>query len=129
VVIFGNVIQVATSSPNDFIAFDQFPWQICFLPLIVIVGLFMRPPRLNSTLSGLIERNIGNEIWREFVNMLKLDLLFSTMGFSIVITDIIRAYFTHENFLPTPLLGFFLSGGIAFLIAYFIRRARYPRQG
>lgn len=124
-VVGGNVIQVLSQPNPMFSGGPQLPWFIVFMPIIVVIGAyFTRDLPGEFSIGKIVDQKFGLGTYREFMRVLKLELLFSAMCFGIVLSDVARTYLIKVPSEPLAIIGFFFSGGIAFLLAYFIRRAR-----
>lgn len=101
------------------------PWVIVFLPIIFVAGAFLnRGHPGEATLGPWVDRGFGQGTYREFMRVLRLELLFAAMCLGIVLSALARVLFFKTPVMPPELMGFFVSGGLAFLAAYFIRRRR-----
>lgn len=104
-----------------------FPWQILVLmPLVIVVGAFFNKDIPGEfTIGKRVDDKFGSGTYREFLRVLRLELLFSFMSFGIGIVGLIRS-----NMLAGPIGAysvsfFFISAGVSFLLAYFIGKKRY----
>jgi hypothetical protein len=131
-VVGGNIIQTLTVPPETFMAFSAMPWFIVLLPIVVVVGAFSRQRHpINDRIGGWVDGRFGEGTYREFVRVLRLELLFAAMCLGIVLSVLVRAFIFKTQALPPQATGFFASGSVAFMAAYFIRRKREradPRQ-
>lgn len=95
------------------------------MPIIVVVGAFFnRGHPGEAKLGPWVNRRFGEGTYREFMGVLRLELLFAAMCLGIVLSALVRAFFFKTPIMPPEVTGFFASGSIAFLAAYFIRRKR-----
>ena len=130
-VVGGNVLNTFTISPKVFLSGPQLPWPIVFLPVVVIIGAFMAPGVPGSrerTLSKAIDHRLGPGSYRKIMQTLRPELMFSAMAFGIVMSGLARELVFKTRAMPPPILGFFASGGIAFLLAFYIRQRREVRR-
>jgi len=124
-VVGGHIIQTLTAPPETFMAFSAMPWFIVLLPIVVVVGaLSGQGHPLYDRFGGWVDGRLGEGTYREFVRVLRLELLFATMCLGIVLSALVRASIFKTQALPPQVTGFFASGGVAFVAAYFIRRKR-----
>lgn len=126
----GGLVQGFTL-PTSQLARDWiFPWQfVVFIPLVVIVGAFFRgdlPGK--SFIRNLVDQRFGPDTYRTFMKSLKLELLFSSMCFGIGIVGFARTMQLGGPNGALAISGFFASGGVAFLAAYFIGRWHRSKQ-
>jgi hypothetical protein len=105
-------------------AFNQVPWQICFLPIVLLIVAFMNRSTKVNVLERIVDQGFGQGTWREFIDTLRPELLFSAMCLGIGASAISRSFIEGEEAVPTSVIGFFASGCIAFFVAHFIRQAR-----
>lgn len=124
-IVGGNIVQAQILPPQTFMEGPRFPWLIVFMPIIVVVGAFRRRDRPGvATLGHWVDGRFGQGAYREFMRKLRLELLFGAMCFGIVLSALVRAFFFKTPVMPPEDLGFFASGGLAFLLAHLIRRRR-----
>ena len=124
-VVGGNIVNTFTISPRVFLGGPQLPWEIVFMPLVVVVGAFMtRGFPGERTFGRAVDGRLGSGSYRSFMQSLRPELLFSAMCFGIVASGLARSFFFGLVGLPPTILGFFASGGVAFLLAHFIRMRR-----
>lgn len=124
-VIGGNVIPSQTLPPETLKAFSAMPWFFVLLPLVVIIGAFSRRRHaINDTFGNWVDGRFGEGTYREFVRVLRLELLFAAMCLGIVLSALVRAFIFRTPALPPQVIGFFASGSVAFTAVYFIRRKR-----
>jgi hypothetical protein len=124
-VVGGNVLSTLTMSLGAFMGAPQFPWFIVFMPLIVIVGAFVRRESpVARHIEKWVDQRSGPGTYKNFMMALKLELMFAAMCFGISFSALARSYIFGSPALPPVLIGFFTSGGVAFVAAYFIRRGR-----
>jgi hypothetical protein len=124
-VVGGNVLNTFTISPQVFLEGPQLPWQIAFLPVVVIFGAFMaRDFPGERTLGKAVDQRLGSGSYRKFMQSLQPELMFSAMCFGIVVSGLARSLLLGTAAFPPTILGFFASGCVAFLLAHFIRRRR-----
>jgi hypothetical protein len=71
-----------------------------------------------------IDNLFGEGTYRDFVRTMKPELMLAAMSFSIVASAVARTMLFNTAVLPPAILGFFASGGVAFVVAYYIRRSR-----
>jgi hypothetical protein len=103
----------------------RLPWLVVFLPIIVVVGAFSKRGHPGQAQLGpWVDRRFGEGTYREFMGVLRLELLFAAMCLGIVLSALARAFFFNTTIMPPEIMGFFVSGSVAFLAAYFIRRSR-----
>jgi hypothetical protein len=124
-VVGGNIIQAQTLPPQTFMDAPRLPWLVVFLPIIVVVGAFSKRGHPGQAQLGpWVDRRFGEGTYREFMGVLRLELLFAAMCLGIVLSALARAFFFNTTIMPPEIMGFFASGSVAFLAAYFIRRSR-----
>jgi len=124
-VVGGNIIQTQTLPPQTFMAFSAMPWFIVLLPIVVVVGAFSgRRHPMNDRFGGWVDGRFGEGTYREFMRVLRLELLFAAMCLGIVLGALVRAFIFNTQALPPQVTSFFASGSVAFMAAYFIRRKR-----
>lgn len=124
-VVGGNVLNTFTISPQVFLSGPQGPWQIVFMPIIVVIGAFFSRGHPGEFVLGRwVDGRFGQGVYREFMDTLRLELMFAAMCIGIVLSAIARTFFLKTPVLPPTIMGFFTSGGVAFVVAYYIRRAR-----
>jgi hypothetical protein len=124
-IVGGNIVQEQIISPQRFMPFSNLPWLIVFFPIIIVVGAFtQRGYPGEANLGGLVDGQFGQGTYREFIRILRPELLFATMCFGIVFSALARAFLFKTQVMPPQLMGCFASGGAAFLLAYVIRRRR-----
>lgn len=124
-VVGGNMIRVQTIAPELFMRAPGLPWLVVLLPLVIVVGAFSRRRPIGETrLEGWVDRRLGLGTYREFMDALRPELLFAAMCFGIVLSAVARTFLFNTTVLPPQVLGFFGSGGVAFMAAYWIRRRR-----
>jgi hypothetical protein len=108
-----------------FLSGPQLPWLIIFMPIVVIVGAFIAPGLPGErTFGKAIDHRLGSGSYRDFMQSLRLELMFSAMCFAIVLSALAREQLFDTKVMPPAILGFFASGGVAFLVAFCIRRRR-----
>lgn len=124
-VVGGNIIRTLTIPPERFMAFSAVPWFIVLLPIVIVVGAFSRQRHpLYDRFGGWVDGRFGEGTSREFIRVLRLELLFAAMCLGIVLSALVRAFIFKTQVLPPQVTGFFASGSVAFMAAYFIRRKR-----
>jgi hypothetical protein len=124
-VVGGNIIQAQLLPPQTFTDAPGLPWQIVFMPIVIVVGAFFRRGYPGEFVMGRwVDGRFGQGAYREFMGALRLELLFAAMCLGIVLSALARAIFFKTPVLPPTIMGFFISGGVAFLVAYYVRRAR-----
>ncbi len=124
-VVGGNIIQTLAIPPETFMAFSAMPWFIVLLPIVVVVGAFSRQSHpLYDRFGGWVDGRFGEGASREFMRVLRPELLFAAMSLGIVVSALVRAFIFKTQALPPQATGFFASGSVAFTAAYFIRRKR-----
>lgn len=124
-VVGGSILNTLMMSPSVFMDAPQFPWPIVFMPLIIIVGAFAKRKNPgNRLIEEWVDRHLSQGTYGEFVSVLKLELMFAAMCFGVCLAALARAYVFGSPAFPPVLVGFFASGGVAFVAAYFIRRWR-----
>ena len=124
-VVGGNVLNTFTISPEFFQTTQALPWQIVFMPLVVIVGAFItRDFPGERTIGHAVDQRFGSGSYRLFIQSLRPELMFSAMCFCIALSGLARLAIFRTAALPPTVLGFFASGGVAFLAAHYIRRWR-----
>jgi membrane protein implicated in regulation of membrane protease activity len=124
-VVGGNVVNTFTISPNVLLSNEQLPWQIVFMPIVVVIGAFMaRGLPGERTFGKAIDHQFGLGSYQRFIQALRPELMFSAMAFAIVASALTRELFVMTKATSPTFLGFFTSAGIAFLLAYFIRQRR-----
>jgi hypothetical protein len=124
-IVGGNIIQAQLLPPQTFTDAAGLPWEIVFMPIVVVVGAFFRRDHPGEFVMGRwVDGRFGQGAYREFMDALRLELLFAAMCFGIVLSALARAVFFKTAVLPPMILGFFASGGLAFSAAHYIRRAR-----
>jgi hypothetical protein len=121
----GNIIEILLIPPKTFTGAVPLPWQIVFMPIIVVVGTFFRRDHPGEAVLGRwVDKRFGKGIYRDFMSVLRLELLFAAMCFGIVLSTLTRALLFKTPALPPTIIGFFIGGGMAFLFAYYIRHVR-----
>jgi hypothetical protein len=124
-VVGGNIVNTLIMSPHVFSDGPQLPWPIVFMPLVIVIGAFrMREAPGAMFIGKWADRRFGEGTYREFLTTLRPELMFSAMCFCIVAIALARGFLLQSPAMPPAIIGFFASGGVAFLIAYFIRRQR-----
>lgn len=124
-IVGGNILNTFTISPDVFQPADALPWPIVFMPLVVVVGAFIaRDLPGEGTVGRAVDRRFGSGSYRQFIQSLRPELMFSAMCFCIAISGLARLTLFRTAALPLTVLGFFVSGGVAFLAAHYIRRWR-----
>jgi hypothetical protein len=122
-VVGGNIIQAQILLPQTFMDAPRRPWEIVFMPIIIVVGAFFsRGHPGEDVLGHWVDGQFGQSVYREFMDTLRLELLFAAMCLGIVISALARAFLFKTPIMPPEITGFFASGSVAFLAAYFIRR-------
>lgn len=98
---------------------------IIALPVVIIIGsLYCRRPPGRATLGKLIDGRYGHGTYLSFLKRLKLELLLSSMAFSLGIIGLLRSLGLDGPRGAFIICGFFLSAGVAFLVAHFVTRRR-----
>jgi hypothetical protein len=120
-VVGGNILSTWTMAPTEF---RGIPWIVVILPIVVIIGAFRGTRGRGANIVRWIDQRFGQGTFREFIRTLKPELMFATMGFCIVAVALVRAFLLGTPVLPPPIVGFFTTGGIAFVAAYYIRLRR-----
>ena len=124
-VVGGNAVNVFTIPPETFRVGPMLPWPIVFMPLVVIFGAFKSHEMPGEhTLGKMLDERFGSGSYRKFMQTLRPELMFAAMCFVIVVSDLARLALFGTAALPNPVLGFFASGTVAFLIAHQIRKRR-----
>lgn len=124
-VVGGNIIQAQLLPPQTFMDAPRLPWQIVFMPIIVVIGAFFRRGHPGEVVLGRwVDGRFGQGSYREFMGALRLELMFAAMCLGIVLSALARALVFKTPTLPPEIMGFFASGGVASLAAYFIRQRR-----
>ena len=124
-VVGGNILSSFTRSADVFKNAPSLPWPIVFLPLVVIFGAFrMQDLPGEHTIGKVLDQRFGLGSYRRFMQALQPELMFSAMCFGIVASSMVRFAQLGAPNLPLPILGFFASGSVAFLVAHFIRKRR-----
>ncbi len=99
-------------------------WMIA-LPVVIVIGsLYCRQLPGGATLGKLVDGRYGRGTYLSFLKQLKLELLFSSMAFSIGVIGLLRSLSLGGPRGGFIISSFFLSGGVAFLVAYFVMRRR-----
>jgi hypothetical protein len=103
----------------------RLPWLIVFMPIVVAIGAFFRRGHPGEARLGrLVDGRFGQGSYREFIRVLRPELMFAAMCLGIVLSALARAFVFRTPIIPPEVMGFFASGSVAFLAAYFIRRRR-----
>ncbi len=124
-VVGGNVLNTLTVSPQVFLSGPQLPWPIIFMPVVVVIGAFMaRGLPGERTFGKAIDHRLGPGSYRTFMQSLRPELMFSAMCFGIVVSGLARELLFGTRVIPPAILGFFASGGIAFILASYVRQRR-----
>ena len=71
-----------------------------------------------------VDRCYGQGSYERFMWVLRPELMFAVMCFCTALEAVARASLMNSPVLPPQLIGFFVSGGLAFLIAHYVRRNR-----
>ena len=119
----GTGISEGLSLPNS--SLDQnfpFPWPVLFaIPLVIVIGAYFRSEIPGEySIGKVIDRRLGQDTYKSFMQYLKLELLFACMFFCIGIVGILRIIQLGGSREALPICGFFVSVGVSFLIAYLI---------
>lgn len=124
-VVGGNIINAFMISPQVFLSGPQLPWPIVFMPVVVIIGAFMaRGLPGERTFGRAIDHRLGPGSYRTFMRSLRPELMFAAMCFAIVGSGLARELLLGTTAMPPAILGFFASGGFAFVLASYIRQRR-----
>lgn len=124
-IVGGNIVDAQILPPQTFMDAPRLPWLIVFMPLVIVAGaLFKRGHPGETVLRPFVDGRFGQGVYRDFMDTLKLELLFAAMALGIVLSALARAVFFKTTVLPPEIMGFFASAGVAFLAAYFIRLSR-----
>jgi hypothetical protein len=124
-VVGGNIVQAQLLPPQTFTDAPGLPWQIVFIPVVVVVGAFFSRGHPGEFVMGRwVDGRFGQGVYREFMGALRLELLLAAMCLGIVLSALARSVFFKTPVLPPTIMGFFTSGAVAFLVAYYIRRVR-----
>jgi hypothetical protein len=109
--------------PTSLIVQDvHLPWPFFVaMPFIIVVGAMFR-----NTIPGefsvghRVDQWFGKEIYKDFMKSLRLELLFAATLFATGLVGYCRALQLGEPGGAYSICCFFISAGVAFLIAYFI---------
>jgi hypothetical protein len=103
-----------------------FPWPVLIgMPIAgVIFALFYNSVPGKFLIGERFDRKFGPDSYRRFMNLLKLDLLLACMCFAIGIVGVLKTVQLGGASTAFRVAGFFLSGGVAFSIVYFVRHRR-----
>lgn len=125
-VVGGNVVSVFAGRGDAFQRAPTLPWFIVFMPLIVIFGAYRARgiPGEDTVLERVVDQRAGSGTYRSLMQALRPELMFSAMCLGIVVSTVARQAMFGVPSLSPPILGFFASGCVAFLIAHFIRKSR-----
>lgn len=123
-IVGGNVVQAQLMPSDAFMGPIRFPWPIIFMPLVIVFGAVRQRSLPGETVLGRqVDRRFGPGTYRGFMDALRPELMFAAMCFGIVLSALARATFRTPA-MPPEIIGFFASGGLAFLAAHVIRRRR-----
>jgi hypothetical protein len=124
-VVVGNILNALLISSAVFAGVPELPWLIVFMPLVVVFGAFAKRENfIVPVIEKWVDQHSRPGTYREFMNALKLELMFAAMCFGICVAAFARRYFLGSPALPSAVVSFFAGGGFAFVAAYFIRRWR-----
>ena len=124
-VVSWSALNILTISPQTFLSGAQLPWPIVLTPIVVVVGAFLRGGHPGELVLGRwVDGRLGQGVYYEFMSALRLELLFAVACLDIVLIAVARNFLFNTSVFPSTVIGFFSSGGVAFLIAHYVRRAR-----
>ena len=125
-VVGGALVQGFNLPSSPIAQKTTFPWpMLVLIPIVVIIGaLFTKEFPGQYSVGKYIDHRLGEDTYRQFMKALKPELLFSSGSFCLGLVGIARTVQLGGPSAAYPICGFFISAGVAFLIAYFIGRRR-----
>jgi len=75
-IVGGNIVQAQLLPPQTFTDAPELPWQIAFMPVVVVVGAFFRRGHPGEFVMGRwVDGRFGQGFYREFMGALRLELV------------------------------------------------------